>query len=431
MSHTKKQVVEVIAIGREILDGRVVDTNSTLIANTIKSVGLVPRFAQKVDDTEENILSAFEIAAKRSDIVFCTGGLGPTSDDITAEVFSRFVGEKIELNPEALAQVEGFFKKINRPLLEVQKKQALLPRGSVVLKNAEGSAPGFHFIKNDGTLWFFLPGIPREVEIILKDEILSRLPVRASYRGFTWRTHFTSEGGLQEKLAKVEAKLPSRFELTYKTRYPENHIGLYGECETKDEAEMFQKLCEEIDLILGAAVFSKGEKEEYQNTLEEVVVALLKESKKTVASVESCTGGLIANRITDVPGSSEVFLGSFVAYANKVKQLLVSASPAVMEKVLNEHGAVSSQTAVLMAEGGLEKMGVDLCISTTGIAGPTGGTPTKPVGLCYIALAQKGEPTIFEELRAFSGIDRKRAKLFFSQKALDLVRRALKKTEHY
>ena len=424
------RIVEIITVGREILDGRVVDTNSVEIAEILKPIGLTPRFGQRVDDDLERVISAFNIAASRSKIILVTGGLGPTSDDLTAEAFARRINKPLTLNAEALVDIENILKKIGRPLTDVQRKQAMLPPGAEVLKNPVGTAPGFAYSESDVS-WFFMPGVPREMKCMLREQVLPRLPQGPKMRSQTWATQFTSEGKLQEQLTPVEKKLTLGIELTYRTRFPENHVALYAECSNAQTEKTFEALVAEIQSVLATEAFTTATHGETLADLEAVVIELLKKRGFMLATVESCTGGLVAHRITNVSGSSAVYWGGFMTYDNSAKELAVD----VPKQLLQQHGAVSGEVAMAMAEGGLKKMrsalgeraGNLLCIATTGIAGPTGGTTEKPVGLCFIGLtaqlADSPPTTSYEEVRGRGGLSRDQYKTLFAQKALDLVRR--------
>jgi nicotinamide-nucleotide amidase len=434
-------IVEILSIGRELLDGRVIDTNSATIAHELRGLGLVPRFGQRVDDDLARIIMAFGVAASRSRIIIATGGLGPTSDDITAEAFARFLGEALVPNPDAMRQVEAYFQRLGRPLLEVQRKQAMLPPSCFVLENKRGSAPGFGLVK-DGLSWFFMPGVPREAEAMLREQVIPRLPHAARIRSMEWATHFTTEGGLQQKLTPVEAKLPRGFEVAYCTRFPENHISLYAPIANGDASLAFESACEEIGELLGPSVFSTARDGARLAPIEEVIVERSKAKRFALATAESCTGGLVASRLTDVSGASETFWGSFVTYDYAAKH----SELGVTDEILKSRGAVSPETARALAVAGLEEMersiasgahhaihapSALMCVSTTGIAGPTGGTPEKPVGLCFVALARKqpgaGEPVdvSIEEIRGVQGLTRAMYKQLFAQKALELVRQAV------
>lgn len=413
-------IVEILGIGREILDGRVVDTNSVYLAQKLKSRGLIPRFAQKVDDDAARMIEAFQLASQRSDVVLVTGGMGPTSDDITAEVFCRFLKVEPALHPEALKQVEECFARMNRPFTDVQKKQAALPPQARILRNREGTAPGFA-VTHDGTQWYFMPGVPREMKSIFELEILAQLPENKNYRYYSWATQFTSEGELQSRLASLIQKLPAHFELSFRTHFPENHIGLYANCATPEDEQLFRSTQRSLNEVLGPDVFSDGQ--ELQN-LESVVLQQLQQKKAQIITVESCTGGLIAHRLTEIAGASAVFFGSFVTYDNLAKEDM-----GVKRENLEKFGAVSEAVAKEMAEAGLGRLSAHSCsdelyaLSTTGIAGPAGGSAEKPVGTCFVGLARSRHPTQVLAVQALPHLDRSRMKTFFAQKALELLRR--------
>jgi nicotinamide-nucleotide amidase len=421
------QTVEILTIGREILDGRVIDTNAVWLAEKLKQRGLVARYGQRVDDDFERVIEAFQIAQRRSQIILVTGGLGPTADDLTAEAFSRFLGEPLELNPKALSQVEGWFKRMNRTLLDVQKKQAYFPKSCEILENFEGTAPGFSRKSESGQCWYFMPGVPKEMKRMMESHVLERLPEVKGYRSSAWATQFTSEGELQKRLTHAHQALLKGFEISYRTRFPENHIGLHAVCLTPAENEAYEKIARMIEALLDGDVFSGGIGKDLRS-LETEVVDLLMQKKVVVSTVESCTGGLVANRITDVSGSSSVYWGSWITYDNAAKEAL-----GVAAALIDAHGAVSSEVARALSEAGVKKLQAltggrrSLCVSTTGIAGPLGGSEEKPVGLCYVSiseLAADGVPkTQVQEVRARLFLQRAENKNYFAQKALELLRR--------
>ena len=417
-------LVEIITIGREILDGRVIDTNSVFVAEKLLTRGLVPRFGQRVDDHIDRVIEAFQIAANRSQYVLVTGGLGPTSDDLTIEAFAKFLGKELETNAQAYREVENTFKKLDRPFLDAQKKQALMPAGSVVMSNPEGTAPGVHYTTQGprgSVSWFFMPGVPREMKRMLVEKVLPALPQVEGYMSHAWATQFTSEGELQTRLSSIQKRLGTHLELSYRTRFPENHIGLHGLCANPAARAEFETFKSEISTLLGNDVFCQGE---LQN-LEEVVVSLLTRRMTKIGTVESCTGGLVAHRLTNVPGISSNFLGSWIVYDNGAKAAL-----GIPYSLIENNGAVSKEVASLLAESGLlrlKELGAReaICVATTGIAGPTGGTPEKPVGLCWVAVAHSNKRTRVESIQGRIQLPRSDCKTLFSQKALDMVRRSL------
>jgi nicotinamide-nucleotide amidase len=421
MSSAQK-IVEFIAIGREILDGRVIDTNSVWLAQRLKNLGLVLRHAQKVDDEISRIIEAFEIASRRSEIIFVSGGLGPTSDDLTSEAFAKFQHSEPVLNAEAEIMVRAWLEKRKRPVNEAQLKQAVLPVGVEVIANNFGTAPAFTF-KERTRQWFFLPGVPRELQGIYEEKIQSQMPRNDDYRHYHWVTQFTAESALQMDLKELISKLPKDFELAFRTKFPENYISLFGNLDSPEKIQSFESLKKEITEILAPSTYTHGEN---PSELPELFFEKLKSKNIILAFVESCTGGLNSSRISDISGASEVLMGSWVTYDNAMKLSL-----GVSAEILKSHGAVSEECAREMALKGYEKLKVQfpessiLVISTTGIAGPNGGTSEKPVGLCHVGLAfgRKQSSVIVETHKVQTPVtfERLQNKLYFSQKSLTLA----------
>lgn len=407
--------VELIGIGREILDGRVTDTNAVEIARMLRSLGLVPRYAQRVDDDIERMVAAFRIAEARSDVVIATGGLGPTTDDITAEAFGIFLNEALALNTEALEQVKASLAARARTFSEPQSKQALLPPSCGVLKNSVGIAPGFCLERNNKR-WFFLPGVSAEMRAIMNEEVLPRLPRNESYRSQSWATHFTTESELQALLNPVIETLPRGFELSFQARFPEVLMGLHAECPNAEREQIFADAAGSITKVLQPFCFSTARAPEQAKLLEEELIAALVARKENIVVAESCTGGLIAHRLTNVAGSSAAVWGGFVVYDNRAKEHL-----GVKAALIAEHGAVSREVATSLAEAARAAAGTRWALATTGIAGPDGGTATKPIGLCYVALAGEGHVTLVQEVRDRPGRTRADYKTYFAQRALALL----------
>lgn len=421
MNSTQK-VVEFIAIGREILDGRVIDTNSVWLAQQLKNLGLVLRHAQKVDDDISRIIEAFETASRRADIIFVCGGLGPTSDDLTSEAFAKFQHSEPVLNTEAEIMVRAWLEKRNRPVNEAQLKQAILPVGVEVIANNFGTAPAFTF-KERTRQWYFLPGVPRELQGIYEEKIKSQMPKNDHYQHYHWVTQFTAESALQMDLKDIISKLPKDFELAFRTKFPENYISLFGDLNSPEKKQSFENFKKDISAILAPSTYAHGEN---PAELPELFFEKLKSKKIILGFVESCTGGLNSNRISDISGASEVLMGSWVTYDNAMKLSL-----GVSADVLKSHGAVSEECAREMALKGYEKLRAQfpdssiLVISTTGIAGPNGGTSEKPVGLCQIGLAfgHKSSPLVVETHKVQTPVtfERLQNKLYFSQKSFTLA----------
>jgi len=420
--------IEIITIGREILDGRVIDTNSAFFGQQLTRVGHVPRHFQRVDDIAADILSAFRLAATRARYVLVSGGLGPTSDDITAEVFAKFLGRPLAPHPEAREAVRQAFARIQRPIHDTQWKQAHLPEGVSILPNPNGTAPGFT-LTHDGVTWFFMPGVPRELYPMFLDHVLPGIPPDAHFQKWMWMTHFTSEGELQHRLGDIIAALPPELSFFYRTRFPENHLGLSGSCTTPALKKHFAETVHRVSERLGTDVYSEDE----LLTLERSVGTLAEGRGIFLVSVESCTGGLVAHRLTDMPGASKSYWGSFVTYDNEAKALVAESAGLgdEMRTALERHGAVSEETAGVMARAGAQQClskrpgAKVLSVSTTGIAGPDGGSAEKPVGLCFLAVSDGERVLASEKFQARPGLARDQLKLLFSQKALDLLRRQL------
>lgn len=415
------KTVEVLSIGREILDGRTVDTNAHHIGQRLKERGLIPRYGQRVDDDIERVVSALQTAFERSDIVIATGGLGPTSDDLTAEAFARYLGEKLVLNQEAAADIRALLHNRGRPYTPEQEKQAMLPASCQLLKNSVGVAPGFVWQKG-GKQAFFLPGVPNEMRAVLSEQVLPRLPEAPQYRARMWSTQFIGESDIQAKLRAFTKKAPPEVEITYQFHFPENRVGLHCNCVTPVLAQTFEEMADELDGILAPNTFAHSVHPNVPEPLEYVLMDGLKARGYHAVTVESCTGGLVAHKLTNVSGSSEAYWGSFVTYDNEAKCRL-----GVKQETLKACGAVSLEVASEMALAGkraAEAAGCKkvACVATTGIAGPNGGSPEKPVGLCFVAVAIDGKDVIVERVQARLGFTREENKIYFAQKAMDLLR---------
>lgn len=419
MSDPLQISVELITIGREILDGRVIDTNAVRMAEILKTRGLIVRHAQRVDDEISRIVDAFKLAASRSHIILITGGLGPTSDDLTPEAFAKFLDVPLTENSLALKVVEDCLLMRGRPMSAAQRKQALTPEGVEIIKNPTGTAPGL-FLKTAAPLgnqfWALMPGVPREMLAMLKNEVLDRLPGEKSYRTHQWATHFVAEAALQDRMQGLISRLPENFELSYRTRFPENHIGLHANCRTPEAVQAFEKISQEISELLGTDSFFDGVE---LKEIESLVLSKARASKIWLGCVESCTGGLISKKFTSVSGASENFFAGWTTYHNEAKIAL-----GVDVSLIKNHGSVSESVARSLAESGLAqiekgigKSGHAACLSTTGIAGPGGGTTDKPVGLCFIGIAMTGTPSKVIEVRSLPGLTRDQYQMYFAQKA--------------
>lgn len=402
----------IITIGNEILSGMTLDTNSPWLSRELALAGIPVTLKMSVGDRGTDIRRALKQALDNSDIVLCTGGLGPTIDDITKKVASRLFGSKLRIDSPTLEYIRSRYAKRGVAMPACNRGQAMVPDRAEVLFNPEGTAPGLLF-KRGGKLLALMPGVPREMKAIFAGHLKDRLAAASrgrKIRQITLRTTGVAESAIAEKLAGFEkglagvglAYLPSHLgvDLRLTTIGPDGGRG--GE-ELRQRAAAIRKL-------LGNAVYGRDDE-----TMEQVVGGLLKNGRCTLAAAESCTGGLIADRITDVPGASGYFSGSVIAYSNALKIRLLDVGP----QTLKLHGAVSRETAVEMARGARKHLGSDLGLAITGIAGPGGGTDKKPVGLVFMAVA--GPKGAIVEERRFLG-QRRQIKESAGQAALNMLR---------
>lgn len=412
--------IEIITIGDEILSGNIVDTNTTYLADQLWRQGLIVSHHTAVRDDVEKISDALLRAAKRCKAVLVTGGLGPTADDFTIEVAAKAFGVGMVTSQEAMQALENRFAKMGRQLRENNRKQALVPEGSVVYINAWGTAPGVHFVF-EGVPFYFLPGVPREMkglfEAFVFPDIKKRLGGDVFFEGRFYKCTGVAESELDHQLANLYDDRTSiqNVRVGFRAHFPEIFIKLSAWGKTQEEAVACIKPVEEAILQrVGQYVFG-GE----LDTLEAVTGELLRQQGKTVAVAESCTGGLIANRLTNVAGSSDYFLGGIVSYDNSVKQSMLG----VTSETLTLHGAVSSECALQMAMGARRAIGSDYAIAVTGIAGPGGGSDEKPVGTVHIAIVDDKNQWKGQFHFPYS---RERFKQMVATTALDQLRRLLK-----
>jgi nicotinamide-nucleotide amidase len=403
--------VEIINTGTELLLGRVTNTHLGFLAQSLLGLGLRVERQVTVPDGVA-IAEAVETAMSRAEIIIITGGLGPTTDDITREAVAETFGRKLVFHQEILDDIGVKFAGRKLVLNEMQRRQAMVPEGGVVLANANGTAPGL-IVENDRTVAVLLPGPPRELRPMWDNTALPWLRQRFADRlppvhEATLRLIGTGESKVQP-LIEPDVHAFDPIEVGYCARPGEVDLRLIA-----PDEERLQKAVALARERLGQHIYAEG-----LETMEQVVVRLARAARKMIATAESCTGGEVASRITDVSGSSEIFQYGWVTYANlsKMSELGVPA------KLLETHGAVSAEVVRAMAEGALERSGADIAVAVTGVAGPTGGTPEKPVGLVYFGLAVKGAKTESHE-RHLSQV-RDTFKYMAAQIALDLVRRAL------
>jgi nicotinamide-nucleotide amidase len=406
---------EILTIGDEVLRGEIVDTNKSFLADRLLGLDIETHFQTSVRDDPPAMIDAFQRAAARSDIALVSGGLGPTRDDLTAAVLAEAFGLELVLDEAALETIRTFFRSRGREMTENNVSQARFPEGADILPNPLGTAPGFA-IAQGMTRFFCLPGVPNEMHRMMDEQVLPRIAsVRGeglAVRARLLRTFGMGESSLDDELKDIAAS--GDVSLGFRTAFPDNYLRPLARAASAEQAEArLDQICDAIRERLGPLVYGED-----QQTLDAVVGQMLAERGMTIAVAESCSGGLIAKRITDNPGSSAYFAGGVVAYSDAAKSDLLGVPAAVLE----EHGAVSDPVVRAMAEGVRKRFNVDIGIATTGISGPDGGTDTKPVGLVHIALAREG--AVYADSFVFR-MDRARHRLLTSQIALDWVRRTL------
>ena len=376
-------LAEIITIGDEILIGQIVDTNSAWMAQKLNDAGIRVKQISSVSDDREHILDALKLAATRADLILMTGGLGPTKDDITKKTLAEYFNVGFHQDTESLENVKRIFARYNAPLLEVNIRQADVLENCLVLQNKNGTAPGM-WIEHERKIYVSLPGVPFEMMYLMEENVIPKLISSFKLPAIIHHTILTSgigESFLSDKIADIEDSLPSHIKLAYLPRLGQVRLRLSAFGNSKDA------LKEEID------VYSKQITErisehliaEVDISLEKTILNFMLSRNLTLSTAESCTGGHIAQLITRHPGCSSVFLGGAVSYSYKLKQIMLG----VNEETLLNFGAVSEETVSEMARGAIENYDSDYAIAVSGIAGPDGGTPDKPVGTVWIAVANR------------------------------------------
>jgi nicotinamide-nucleotide amidase len=406
---------EIIAIGSELLTPDRLDTNSLYLTRRLNQLGIAVSRKGIVGDEPNALREAFEDALSRAHLVISTGGLGPTLDDLTREAASEVLRRKLVVNSEILARIEARFRRFGRTMPENNKRQALVPEGASVLENSAGTAPGL-WIETDGRVLILLPGPPAELQAIFTQHVESRL-ARLSGGLRLYSREMRVAGMPESEVDHRAAPIYSTYEGVETTILAalgeiQLHLRAWSTDAAATEAKL-NEMMERLSLVLGESVFTTtGE------TMEQTVGRELTRHVATIASAESCTGGLLAERLTRVPGSSAYFLGGVVCYSNDLKTAWTGVPP----EMIASQGAVSAAVALALAAGIRRSTGATIGVGITGIAGPAGGSPEKPVGLVHIAIADA--LTASDRTLQLSG-DRDRIRWQASQLALDLVRRYL------
>lgn len=384
-------LAEIITIGDEILIGQIVDTNSAFIARQLNAIGIRVKQVSSVSDDREHILTALAEAKNRADVILITGGLGPTKDDITKKTLAEYFGVGLVENKEALANVEAIFMRLRGTLsnmLDINKRQALVPENCEMILNRNGTAPGMWF-NVEGKIYMSMPGVPHEMMYMMEESVIPKLKANLKLPAIYHKTILTAGEGesyLAKRIEDIEDALPSHIKLAYLPKLGQVRLRLsgYGESEAalKQEVEAFAaRIVERV----GKAVITQED-----IALEKAILDKMAANGLTLSVAESCTGGYISHIITQHPGSSKVFLGGGVTYSNELKQSLLG----VKAETLEQYGAVSGETVTEMVEGAISHFKSGYAIAVTGIAGPDGGTEEKPVGTVWIGVSNGAKTQI-------------------------------------
>lgn len=409
-------IVELISVGTELLLGNIVNTNTQFLAEKCALLGLTMYHQVTVGDNHDRLAEVIRTALKRSDVIILTGGLGPTEDDLTKEVCAEVMGFPLVEDTHTHERIEEYFRNnIYKVIPDNNWKQAIVPAGCIVLDNDNGTAPGL-ILEKYGKSAILLPGPPNELYLLFMNQVypyLQKLQPEV-IRSQMVKICGVGESQVEDKILDLIDKQQNPTIATY-AKTGEVHIRVTAKAATEEDAKKLVKpVVKEIKNRFGDYVYSTKEEE----TLEQAVVRLLKKYELTVTTAESCTGGLLAGRIINVPGASEVYNEGFITYSNKAKRKYLDVSKSTLKK----YGAVSEQTAREMATGGVFATDSDACVAVTGLAGPDGGSEEKPVGLVYIATYMKDKINV--QKYQFKG-NRAKIREQAVVKGLDLLRRSI------
>ncbi len=407
---------EIMAIGSELLTANCIDTNSLFLTERLNSIGIEVELKTIVGDNEAYLEQLVRESIKRASLVISTGGLGPTEDDVTKKVFARVLKRQMVLDDQILDRIQARFRARGMTMPAINARQALVPVGATILENVAGTAPGLWMEEGECRI-ILLPGPPSELKPMFDTSCLPRLAeLSGGARLFTqvFKVTGLSESALDERISPMYVKYKNPVTTVLATYPSEVQIHLTGRGKSEEDArKIVMELADQIEIELGDDIFSRGEE-----NLEQIVGYYLLMRRHTLAVAESCTGGLISQRITSVPGSSAYFLCGITCYSNQSKVELAGVPPLLIEM----NGAVSPEIAKGLAEGIRERTGATVGVGVTGIAGPSGATVEKPVGLVHIALSMAD---CLEHREFRFGGDRERIRQWSSQVALDMVRRKL------
>lgn len=412
---------EIISIGDELLIGQIVNTNASYIAQQLNLLGISVNRVLTIGDTRQAIIEAVSNAIRISDVIIFTGGLGPTNDDITKHTLSEFFESPLKIDEPTLQRISEFFQKRGMPLTAINRQQAAVPECCVVLPNAMGTAPGMWFEK-DGSIIISLPGVPFEMQHIFESQVIPKLKALTPQQHIFHKTVLTcgiGESFLSEKIKNWELNLPDFIKLAYlpSPGIVKLRLSAVGTNES-DIVNTVNTKIEEVKNIINEYIYGYDD-----DTMAAVVGKLLKEGNLSLSTAESCTGGYISHLITSVPGSSAYFKGAIIAYSNEIKMQLLQ----VATDLIQRYGAVSAEVAGAMALGAQRQMQSDFSVACTGIAGPDGGTPEKPVGTVFIAICDARQNVCVEKY--LFGDNRERNIIRTGIMALNMLRKKILKNQ--
>jgi nicotinamide-nucleotide amidase len=401
-----------LSIGNELLSGQTVDTNASYLSGRLLSIGIPVVSSYTVGDDIDSIVQMLSLASGDADLVLVTGGLGPTDDDLTRQAFAKFLGSELQLQSELLEKIQNIFAHRKRPMPQKNKIQAYIPAGAKAIENNLGTAPGIR-AESKGRLFFAMPGVPLEMKQMFEESVFAELRRFAGKQVVVvlkLKCFGAGESVIAEKLGDLMQRGRNPL-INCTVEYGVITLTIIATAEDKDKAQqMAEKDEKKLRNTLGGLIYGTGEQ-----TLAEVVGAKLAQQKKTIAIAESCTGGTLAKLLTDIPGASRYFTYGWVTYSDiaKISELGIKAD------LIEKHGAVSSKIAEAMARGARKRAGTDFAIGITGIAGPSGGSKEKPVGLVYISLDSDSG---CETKRFIFAYDRDFIRLQAAQTALNMLR---------
>jgi len=407
---------EIISIGDELLIGQTINTNAAWMGQELNKIGVYVYQITSISDTKEHIIKALDEAKCRTDLILLTGGLGPTRDDITKHTLAAYFSSKLIFNQEVFENIKSFLSGRSIPINEFNRKQAEVPENVRIFQNKNGTAPGLWF-ETDGRVIVSMPGVPHEMKALMKEQILPAISaffITPVILHKTILTFGTYEARLAEILTDFEQSLPEAFNLAYLPKDGVIKLRLTAKGANKTAlTKRMEHTTSELYRIVPEYIFGTGE-----DTLEQIIGSLLKNENSTLSTAESCTGGRIAHLITTVPGSSNYYIGSVIAYSNRIKERILN----VDSSLINNHGAVSREVVEAMAQGVRQYFNTDYAVATSGIAGPDGGTIEKSIGTTWIAVT-KDQKTISKKF--LLGNDRNRNIRRASLTALNMLRKLI------